>query len=149
MNVYVVSGGSRQRAITSEAIKFFGKELMPRLYYKLDINVELVRKLAIKEGIEGDVMAVDDYSWPKYFDMRLNATQSPDEFIRTIAHEMVHIKQYAKNELYDYSHSNLIRWKDRKINTKRYKNYGNLPWELEADKLTEPLYIKWKEKYQK
>jgi hypothetical protein len=58
-----------------------------------------------------------------------------DKMMQTLAHEMVHAKQYLRGELCGYSMS----WKGKK--PRNYK-YENAPWELEAYKLEEELYEK-------
>lgn len=55
--------------------------------------------------------------------------------MHTLAHEMVHAKQYLRGELDGYTNS----WKGRK--PRNYK-YENAPWEKEAYKLEAELYKK-------
>ncbi len=55
--------------------------------------------------------------------------------MRTIAHEMVHCKQYFRYELNGWSGS----WKGTK--PRNYK-YDNAPWEREAYKREDELYEK-------
>lgn len=56
-----------------------------------------------------------------------------EELLSTIAHEMVHAKQYFRKELDGYA----TTWKGRKA--EGYK-YENMPWEREARKLEFKLY---------
>ena len=56
-----------------------------------------------------------------------------EEIMSTVAHEMVHAKQYLRNELNGYS----TTWKGR--NAAGYK-YENQPWEREALRLETKLY---------
>jgi len=56
-----------------------------------------------------------------------------EEIMSTVAHEMVHAKQYLRKELDGYS----TTWKGR--NASNYK-YQNQPWEKEAIKLEWKLY---------
>tara|TARA_R110001606_G_scaffold232113_1_gene379656 strand:+ start:70 stop:486 length:417 start_codon:yes stop_codon:yes gene_type:complete len=55
--------------------------------------------------------------------------------MQTLAHEMVHAKQYIRGELNGYS----LSWKGAK--PRNYK-YENAPWEKEAYKLEKALYEK-------
>jgi hypothetical protein len=55
--------------------------------------------------------------------------------MQTLAHEMVHAKQYIRGELNGYNQS----WKGRK--PRNYK-YENAPWEKEAYGREEELYQK-------
>lgn len=58
---------------------------------------------------------------------------SYESMMQTLAHEMVHAKQYLRGELNGYNHS----WKGKK--PRNYK-YENAPWEREAYKREEELY---------
>lgn len=60
---------------------------------------------------------------------------SYEEMMQTLAHEMVHCKQYFRGELCGWSSS----WKGKK--PRNYK-YENAPWEREAYKREEELYKK-------
>lgn len=60
---------------------------------------------------------------------------SHESMMQTLAHEMVHAKQYLRGELCGYSMS----WKGKKP---RNYQYENAPWEKEAYKLEAELYQK-------
>ena len=47
--------------------------------------------------------------------------------LETLAHEMVHVKQYIMNETDDV----LSRWKNKKIDQNKV-DYWNHPWEIDA-----------------
>lgn len=75
-----------------------------------------------------------------------------NELLDTIAHEMIHIKQFIKGEL-SYSSNNNFMWmgeecltyeKDRKI----YKLYKQFPWEIEAFSKSKDLVKMFLESYQ-
>jgi hypothetical protein len=66
----------------------------------------------------------------------------------TVAHEMVHVKQYARREITDYVHSNGVaskakywKWKDRMVSDAT--DYWDLPWEIEANGRECGLFIRW------
>jgi hypothetical protein len=44
---------------------------------------------------------------------------------------MIHVKQFAKDEMFDYEIEHLTRWKGRVINLNKIP-HSELPWELEA-----------------
>jgi len=56
-----------------------------------------------------------------------------NDMMKTLAHEMVHVKQYFRNELNGYA----TTWKGR--NAGGYK-YENQPWEREAHRLEAKLF---------
>ena len=66
-------------------------------------------------------------------EIEINRTISFDDQMQTLAHEMVHAKQFLRNEL-DGSN-----WKKRNYD---HREYNDQPWEKEATRLEEKLYSK-------
>ena len=64
--------------------------------------------------------------------------------LRTIAHELTHVKQYARKELVD-GDCNYQKW-NKVLYNEKVVGYKNLPWEAEARLLEKQLYEMWKEK---
>jgi hypothetical protein len=114
-----------------QIIGIIAKDLMPRLSQFLLIDVKIVRGLAKKEDILGDATWSDpDSRYPRDFEIRLDSSMSRLDMVETIAHEMTHIKQYAKGELKDYFRClNRTRWKGKVYESLKYEER---PWELEA-----------------
>lgn len=54
----------------------------------------------------------DEHNIARLFDIEINKNNSHKRILETLAHEMVHLKQYAKNEWYEY---------DRTPNRHRFK----------------------------
>lgn len=83
------------------------------------------------------VTIIDEYNKsgnPRHFIIEVNSNQSNDEKIRTLSHEMVHIKQYCRNELNEEA----TMWKNRIVNPNL--SYDEQPWEIEAHKIGDQLY---------
>lgn len=113
------------RYITS----FFGNILLGK---RLADNIELT---LYNENYQWDEMGfcnpIDfDERSPREFEILLNRNMDRNEQILTIAHEMVHVKQFARNEWRVYD-NNEYRWRGRKVRYPRM-NHFNLPWEKEA-----------------
>lgn len=60
------------------------------------------------------------------------------DFLITLFHEMIHVKQYLKRELVDLPHFQ-VKWKGYTY-SKDYFPYENRPWEIEAYAMEEDLY---------
>ncbi len=109
-------------------------ELMhPRMADNIEINIDL----CIPDGAEAFCTWADDNIKPREFDIEINKTLEGDDFDTCLLHEMVHVKQYAKNELRErYQGGHHHMWKGRK-----YSNSDDLkqPWEKEAYKMQEIL----------
>ena len=119
-----VNGGSRkQRDVAYDVASFCYNELIPRIR-KCDIEIN-IKKM---KGYEGTCIDTDD----REYEIEVNKDQSLENLCVTICHEMVHVKQYVRKELY----SDVNFYKTR-------EEYLNLPWEVEAYEKQEILFKKW------
>jgi len=124
MNLIGVKGGNKfQKEIAAKVVAFMIKELMPRVR-TLDITVLIKNKLA-----DEAVGYCDMGDTNREFTIEIDKTQSLKDFITTLTHEMIHVKQYYRKEMNPYNHA----WKGRKV--KDDMDYMDLPWEKEAWKL--------------
>jgi hypothetical protein len=62
-----------------------------------------------------------------------------------LGHEFVHLKQFVRNELFDYEFDK-TQWKSRMYNVAR-TSYDKQPWEREAYRLEDTLYNEFAEWY--
>ena len=121
--VFVEGGTRKQRQLTYDLVQFAWMSLMPRIR-KCEVNVKIKKVVAY----EGTCLDTDARVYEIEVDKRLNG----DDFITTIFHEMVHVKQYVRKELF----SEVNFYSNR-------EEYLKLPWEIEAYKLQEVLLEKW------
>jgi hypothetical protein len=124
-----------KRDLITRAAEFTKRELFPRTK---DVIVEftMVKDLNEQEGVFGDVFESDD----RWYDIRLDEDMDDIELVSTVIHEMVHVKQYAKNEM-----KQLKGFKTR-FNRKVYDkdtSYEDRPWEQEATDLENLLYLEF------
>lgn len=115
---------------------------MPRL--ELDIIVKLEN---IKEGAYGYCLAVADDGGrpdrPRTFEIELHNKMTLRKTLETLAHEMVHVKQYARGELYQSTQKGMHRWQGKWI--KNDPDYWDCPWEWEAMGREAALFIQYVE----
>ena len=127
MNLVEVTGGKKyQRDIAQKVVYAMIDTLMPRMR-TLDIEVK-IRK------ISGDAVGYcmqEDTN--RMFTIDVQKDLSLRDFITTICHEMVHVKQYDRNEMDCYGR----KWKTKVISDK--VGYYDLPWEKEAYRLQDKL----------
>ena len=115
-------------------------------YAELMMDKRIIRNIALEIKIIDDYeflghcLPQDDIIKPRDFTIILHKDNR--ELLRTLAHEMVHLKQYATGELsfdteatYWYGDS----WKPK---GKQHK-YFDSPWELEAYGRDFGLYYRW------
>jgi hypothetical protein len=72
---------------------------------------------------------------PKKFKITLNTNLSKRNQLQTLAHELVHCKQYYKNELgftYGEKGKEITLWKKTVVDHRNI-HYFDLPWEIEAN----------------
>lgn len=128
MNLVFVEGGSRyHREIAHRTVAFCIDELMPKST-KLEIEVKLT-SIKNTDAVGFTMMADDRYT----YELEIDKDQTLREFISTICHEMVHVKQYYRNQMDDRAKEGFLRWNKEKISDKT--PYSELPWELEAYEL--------------
>lgn len=125
-----------------EAVDFFGKHLMGRLYKHIDLDIEF-RRL---RGLWGHCGIISiERGKCRDFGIEVNSNLCKKNQIITLAHEMVHIKQFARNEFVCLD-TDKYKWKNRIIRMSEEK-YLEFPWEKEAYKLETELYQLYKESH--
>ena len=133
MLLNITGSNKKNRKLVKQAAKWYAEKLMgKRLMNSLKINIHLRRNLITKEGNEGTAVWEDDYcDRPREFTIELDLTFSIRDVLITLAHEMVHIKQWARGEMYEYSKSPMVRFHTTKFKLDDI-NYWDYPWEIEA-----------------
>lgn len=135
----------RKRQIVAEAACFYKDVLMPRMK-TLYININLSPHYESNTDSSGDCIWEDCNRYSREFTINLDS-RDVDSMIETLAHEMVHVKQWARGEMQDIYDDNdgspkKTRWKSKFINIRNVK-YKDLPWEREANRVEKMLYSQW------
>lgn len=79
------------------------------------------------------------------FRIYLNPDMSRRKQLLTLAHELVHCKQFLRSELghtFDFGDSVFTKWNNKLINENDI-DYDFLPWEIEANGREYGLYQRW------
>jgi len=112
------------------AVKFYASLLMRESFAdKIVVNVRCESNL-IMCGYQGFIEFLDDNHRPKEFLISLRKDLPKRKQLITIAHEMVHVKQYAKGELKYLFKGGHDKWQGKIIPRKTH--YFDKPWEIEA-----------------
>jgi len=123
--VDTIGGNKKQRKLVNDVAYWCINKLMPRMK-KLDIEIQINN---LKDNAVGYCMMQDDN---RTYEIEVDKKLDIEEMIVTVCHEMVHVKQYARNEL--------------GINDKNDdQNYFDLPYEKEAYELQEILLKQYQE----
>ena len=127
------------------AALFYGEVLLgKRMVKNIYLDIKLTKDLKKKEGAYGFCHIVDDsLVKPREFMIELDTSMkwSFDQILTWLAHEMVHLKQFVRKELWDYE-TGQVQWKSR---TYSRVHYDDQPWEREAYRLEGELYEMFEE----
>lgn len=120
------------------ATAFFAQYLMgDKLSRNLDIEIRFENQGKMAEG---HCSPLDGERRPRSFEIGINPKLRRHKMLQCLAHEMVHVKQYAKGEL----SNELItaKWQGKTFKlTNSIEDYLNWPWEVEAYGRDRALYL--------
>ena len=135
MNIKVI--GCKDNALKRQlykATRFFGKMIMsPQMLPNIDI--EIVMRTTITDLGNCEVTYYNDWYKARQFEIKLRRHRSLKTTLTTLAHEMIHVKQFAKGEL----NVRGTKWCGELIDD-NIVPYEDLPWEEEARLLEKFLY---------
>ena len=115
-----------------EALGFFTESLMSkRLCANLKIRLFFRDGLLKKNKLEGMCSWDDDNRQPREFTVTVDSGLTKSKMLLSIAHEAVHIKQYATGELRYLIRRCACKWRGKEIDADNMP-YTDLPWEAEA-----------------
>ena len=135
-----------------KATEFFGMTLMgSRLADNVDVEIVFNDATTNESGNHGECLADDCEDAPRFFTININSSLSYKTSLIAIAHEMVHVKQYAKKEYKNYvikKNQSLCRWHKEIIDIDKV-SYWDQPWEIEAFGRELGLYVRYMESKKK
>lgn len=138
--------GTRNQDLIQElknATQFFASELLSRQLMK-HVTVDIEMCSNIQDLGNCTVTYYNDWYKPREFEIQLKRNRSRKNTLITLAHEVVHLKQFAKSEL----NTDLTLWKKQRIDPEEM-SYFDLPWEVEASSLEYLLYAYYQEEKHK
>jgi hypothetical protein len=115
------------KPFVERAAQFYAKELIPNTRIRNNCLTEI--HFDSKLGEYG-FASVEDYNsrkQPRHFIIEINPLIGSRRMLETLAHEMVHIKQYIFGETND----ELTKWRNKKIDPDKI-DYWVQPWEIDA-----------------
>jgi hypothetical protein len=115
------------------ALDYFADALLTKQLKKhIIVHVRFRKNMDVLGLVE-----IDDYNLsgkPREFIIEINRNQSEDEILRTLAHEMCHVRQYCYGDLNEEGN----RWCGEKM--ARDLEYHEQPWEIEAETIGDIIY---------
>ena len=128
IDITVTGGTKRQRELVKSIAEYSVGKLMPRKR-NLDVNISL-------EKID-DALGYAYEEFAGSYAVDIEKRQSMRRLLETVAHEMVHVKQYCRKEI-----TGDDTWNGKYINPKT-TDYWDLPWEIEAHGRECGLFVRW------
>ena len=127
-----------KRAAIFFAEQLISKKMLENIYLRIQFDKNL------DEHGYASVEEYNDSGKPREFLIEISPLIGAKEILDTLAHEMVHIKQYVYGE----TNEKLTRWKGEKINSDDVDYYKH-PWEIEAYGMSRGLFTNFvvKEKF--
>ena len=128
--------------LCKEAVKWYGRHLLgDRLYHNVEVLIEF-DDTGLNSNVYGCCDWNDTNDRARDFTITINPNLGKRNMLLVLAHEMVHVKQYAKGEMKDYVRMNRVKWKGKVYNDKKI-DYWEQPWEIEAHGREKGLYYKF------
>jgi hypothetical protein len=114
---------SDTKLFIGNVVKYFEQDLKLK-NSKWTLDVRAKRGMRLEDGTRGSVT----YVAPKYLVMILDSGLDLERLVLTIAHEMVHVKQYARGQIKHKLGQKTRYWMGKPVR----KSYYKQPWEIEA-----------------
>lgn len=145
MEIVIKGANATQKKHIESMVEFCVNKMMPRMR-NLSFTIKL-KDLTKANAYgfccsdpEGDAERNDR---PRAFEIEVHKGLRLRRLLQTVAHEMVHAKQYAKSELHQGVRIDKHRWKGKWVSNNL--NYWDEPWEIEAHGREIGLFIQWAE----
>ena len=141
------SHNQKLNALVQQSAEFYAEVLLgKRMAKNIYLDIKLTKDLKKKEKAYGFCHIIDhSLSRPREFMIELDGSvrYKFDQVLTWLAHEMVHLKQFVRGELFDYE-TGSVQWKSRTFGK---VHYDDQPWEKEAYRLEDELYEMFAEEY--
>lgn len=150
MNIEI---SGKPRSITKfavqEAANFYADKLLPK---KMNDDIYLDINFSYSIKTQGCCSPTVDNVRPRDFLIEIKSNLTFRKTLVTLAHEMVHLKQFAKGELFQYLKSKKIKWNNPRLAPfiaesglydEESLDYHFQPWEIEAYGLEWALYLSY------
>jgi hypothetical protein len=123
MDIQVMARNSISKGLVENCLQFFRNELkLQNSRYSLIVVPE--RGMSVRDGIRGSVFKLA----PTVIGMNIDTALDTERLIIALAHEMIHVKQYARGQITHGKNLNSKFWMGKKFRG----HYYDLPWEVEA-----------------
>jgi len=124
------------------AAEFLSNLILKRLSHNIHIEIRFIKDKIKNEGCCADIYCVDRPQKARIFDFEIDNNLSYKATICSIAHELVHARQFARGELSSAHYPPFLLYKGEMINESENR-YFDLPYEFEPHAREDDLYYQW------
>jgi RNase P/RNase MRP subunit POP5 len=129
--------------ITGKAENISNREIRDAVYFYLKrlLGDSMSRKITLDIVIEKDLLKTYEMyaaispleadPRPKHYELEIDAKLPKKQFLVSLAHEMIHLKQFAKDQMRDLETKKMTRWLGEYY-VEENIDYWARPWEKEA-----------------
>ena len=147
MNLYISGYRANNTELYNEIVDacyyFTYRLLGGHMWRNITVDLILKNNMFKKERAYGLCSIAGEVKKPREFEVELDASKenSLEQILTWLAHELVHVKQFVRGELFDYENGD-VKWKS-KIFRDGKVSYEDAPWEKEAYRLEDKLYLEY------
>lgn len=128
--------------LCKEASKWYGRYLLgDKLYHNIELILDF-SETDMSPSLYGYCEWNDTNDKARSFTITINPVLGKRNMLLALAHEMVHVKQYARGEMKNYIRMNKVKWMG-KIYDGEEIDYWEHPWEIDAHGREKGLYYKF------
>jgi len=110
---------------------------------KLNILVSFEKDLFERTNQYANCIWEDEHYRPFDFSIQIDPNQKIQLLLNSLAHELVHVKQWAKGEFYQLQRERSVyKFNGQKFDTTKI-DYWDTPWEIEAHGRAIGLVVQW------
>lgn len=138
------SRSPRLKALVRDAVSFAANKLIDkRIRDTLDIAIKFDPDLMRDQGSLAECEWIDTNYKARVFEITLNGGSEVFLQVVSVMHEMVHVKQYSRGELFQsLKDCKRHKWQKQWVDDSKI-GYYDLPWEIEAHGREKGMMIEW------
>ena len=142
-NLVSKSDLKKLKSLTNFVLKKFFTEYMRS---QLEIDIFFRKDMFKNENKYGDCIWEDTHRNAREFTIRIDPNQKISLLLNTLAHELVHVKQWAEGECFELcSRPRVFKFNGKTVDTTKI-DYWDTPWEIEAHGRAIGLVVQWTRK---
>ena len=123
-----------------DAVFFYLKKLLGNsMSKKITLDIIIDKELLRTYDMYANISPLEADPRPKHYEMEIDGKLSKRLFLLSLAHEMIHLKQFAKNQMKDLESKQMTRWMGEYYDEENL-DYWSRPWEVEAHHMESLLY---------